>query len=179
MTAPANPLPEPLEFSPLAQGLLYSFHPKGLREILLAKQAAWAAAHLLNMMGDAPAQPDAAWLRLFTTADRIYHRNLRQLDHLQAHRPAEAPVAAAPPAPTPAPANQPASSTSPATTRPRPSHSSSRRPDPSQRPRPNLDLIPQHALAPQILPVSITPTPAAPAPPPDPSTTGASPPAPR
>jgi hypothetical protein len=161
MPSPAD-LPESLDIPPLAMGLLYSLAPQGPREIILARQAAWAAAHILNLIGDSPAEPDAKWLRLHNTADRILHRNLRLLDRLASRRPVSipAPALAATTAPTPAPPPAPSTPPAPATNSPSPRQkpaTSHRRPDVFRRPRPNLDLSsPFAASAP--LPISATPS---------------------
>lgn len=173
-----NAAPQPFDRTPRltipndAVALRKELSPRTAEEELLVQQAIWAAAQLIQLLASPPANPDRTWLRLFTLADRVFHRNLRDLRRLRTRRPSSpepvpstpatppSPVSAPPPAPSsqsaspsPSPSPNPRTRIAP---RPTPTRSSSARPAPT-RPRPVLDHLLDSA-DPFALPISISPS---------------------
>lgn len=54
-----------------------SFHPRNPYEQFLVHQILWASAQVQSLIAEAPAIPDAKWMKLYSLADRNFHRNVR------------------------------------------------------------------------------------------------------
>lgn len=69
--------------SALAIALVGQLKPRNPREEALARQISWAQSQLDRLTALPHDETKSEWIRMYTLADRIFHRNMKELDRLR------------------------------------------------------------------------------------------------